>query len=429
MVNETTTANDAADHSADGQFHILVVDDNEANRESLSRRLSRRGYAASMAADGKEALQLIGTTRYDLVLLDVMMPGISGLEVLEQVRKVHSPTELPVIMATAKDDSHDIARALELGASDYVVKPLDFVVVLARVRTQLELKRSVDRVRSLEQSLADRNAQLEMANSHLTDIAERTRRELMAAAGVQAAFLPVAAPVVPGLKFAWAFRPCQELAGDSFNIFTINAENVGFYVLDVSGHGVAAALLAVAATRILSVYDDPDSILVHAAAHQKGWLPAAPAEVAGKLNRKLPWNPGSQQFLTLFYVVLNVVTREMQYVSAGHPGAVRVKKNGQTEILQGSGLPIGIGETYEQHACTLHAGERLVLYSDGVTETMNAAGELFGSERLADALRQGAGVNVEESVQRLLGTLDAWRGGGPQADDITVLAVQVEQVE
>src|ERR671929_651911 len=140
---------------------LLVVDDEELNREGLARHLRRHGYAVSLAKSGREAIQQLGDGHFDLVLLDIMMPGMNGLEVLKFLRRVDSLIDLPIIMVTAKGESEDIVEALELGANDYVTKPLDFPVVLARIRTQLALKRAVERARRLERSLAERNAALE----------------------------------------------------------------------------------------------------------------------------------------------------------------------------------------------------------------------------------------------------------------------------
>lgn len=123
------------------QVYLLVVDDNEDNRDMLSRRLRRTGYHVDCAEDGTQALDMIGASKFDLVLLDIMMPGISGLEVLKTVRTKYSVADLPIIMATAKDHSEDIVGALKLGANDYVTKPIDFPVVLARIQTQLSLRR------------------------------------------------------------------------------------------------------------------------------------------------------------------------------------------------------------------------------------------------------------------------------------------------
>ena len=136
---------------------LLVVDDSEMNRDMLTRRLVRRGYTVAAAEDGRQALDMIAAQPFDLIVLDIMMPGLSGLEVLENLRQRYVPSELPVIMATAKDQSEDIVLALKLGANDYVTKPLDFPVVLARVQTQLSLKRAMQEIRTLAAQLEQRN--------------------------------------------------------------------------------------------------------------------------------------------------------------------------------------------------------------------------------------------------------------------------------
>jgi CheY-like chemotaxis protein len=120
--------------------HLLVVDDNELNRDMLSRRLERKGYTVDVAEDGYKALEQVGQTTYDLILLDIMMPGISGIDVLEELRKTYTIMQLPIIMATAKTDGATIVQTLQLGANDYVTKPLQFAEVLARVETQLSIR-------------------------------------------------------------------------------------------------------------------------------------------------------------------------------------------------------------------------------------------------------------------------------------------------
>jgi class 3 adenylate cyclase len=136
---------------------LLVVDDNELNRDMLSRRLSARGYTVAVAEDGRTGLQLVSERRFDAVLLDVMMPGLSGLEVLKKLRETYSQSDLPVIMATARDASEDVVEALKLGANDYVTKPLDFPVVLARLENQLEMRRQKEEIRQLADELGLRN--------------------------------------------------------------------------------------------------------------------------------------------------------------------------------------------------------------------------------------------------------------------------------
>jgi len=153
--------------------HLLVVDDNEMNRDILSRRLRKKGHQVQVAEGGAEALEMIQNEAFDLVLLDIMMPVMDGFEVLEKIREKHGPSELPVIMATAKTESEDIVAALKIGANDYVIKPFDFPVVLARVHTQLALKKNRDA----------------LAQAH-----RRMKQDLEAAAAIQQTLLPAEHP-------------------------------------------------------------------------------------------------------------------------------------------------------------------------------------------------------------------------------------------
>ena len=405
---------------------ILVVDDDEANRESLRRRLQRQGFEVASASNGTEALQRIDGANFDLVVLDVMMPGISGLEVLKTIRLTRNATQLPVIMATARDQSEDVVSALKMGASDYVTKPLDFQIVLARVQTQLELRKSVRQVLRLEKILTDRNEELEKANAQLTMAADQMRRDLEAAARVQAALLPQSAPRMRGVTFAWAFEPSQELAGDSLNVLKLTEDCAALYVLDVSGHGVAASLLAVAATRLLLADRDGDSMLVRR--DETGVpLPASPRQVITGLDQQLPWNDDVQQYLTFLYGTLNGRTHEFAYCTAGHPPPIYVPREGEPRVLSGSGLPIGIQlvhEPYEQISMQLNKGDRIYFYSDGVTEAMNGSMDLFGIDRALSSLKAGAGEPLQQSIGRLIEDLHAWQADVRGRDDISVAAVE-----
>lgn len=392
---------------------ILVVDDNEANRETLSRRLQRRGYEVATANDGAQALKLIDERSFDLVLLDWMMPVMNGVETLEQIRRSKSATELPVIMATAKGESQDIVQALNLGANDYVTKPLDFAVVLARVQTQLALKRSVEQILALEQ-------QLSKANAELLRNAQRLQEELSAAAKIQEAFLPTSLPPIAGVEFAWVFQPCAELAGDALNIVPLDAEHVAVYVLDVTGHGVAASLLAVAAARVLTSAG-ADSVLIDKSDHQ----PSGPARVATRLDRRFVWDSAIGQFITLFYAVLHVPSRRLTYVSCGHPPAIRVSAAGVATPLNGSGMPIGLGGQYETHSVQLDPADRVFLYTDGVTEARNPDGTLFQTERLMQALTAGATSTLQASIDLLRERLKRWQSDLPQKDDISLLGFEI----
>src|SRR5262249_30899615 len=157
---------------------ILIVDDEELNSEGLARRLQGRNFAVAVAKSGQKAIELLGERRFDLVLLDIMMPGMTGLEVLKFLRRVDSLIDLPIIMVTARGESEDVVEALELGANDYVTKPIDFPVVLARIRTQLALRRAVAQATELEQKLDARNKELEATGAQLVAANERMTADL-----------------------------------------------------------------------------------------------------------------------------------------------------------------------------------------------------------------------------------------------------------
>jgi sigma-B regulation protein RsbU (phosphoserine phosphatase) len=410
---------------------VLVVDDTPANRDMLSRRLERQGFDVESAADGESALRLISQScqsrPFDLVLLDVMMPGLNGLDVLKALRGRWDPTQLPVIMATAKDASHDIVEALELGANDYVTKPLDFPVVMARVRTQLSLKRAVEQIRELEKGLEQRNADLQAANV-------RMQTDLDAAAKVQAALLPVTITDVPGYEFGWRFKPSAWLAGDILNVFRLDDRFVGVYLLDVSGHGVAAALLSVTVSRFLSPVRDPASLLWW---REETGAPAAdgtggpryrlqpPARVAARLGERFPFDDKTGQYFTLVYGLLDLHTHRLRYVSAGHPGVIHVARGGPARLIEVSGYPIGVAaEEYDEHEIDLAPGDRLFVYSDGVPEAMDAADTPFGTERLVAQLDRTRDQSLEQTLTSLLDRIDHWHGSARVHDDISVLALE-----
>ena len=293
---------------------LLVVDDDEYNRDMLSRRLQKAGYRVAVAENGVRALAMVAAEEFDLILLDVMMAGISGLEVLEHLRKSYTATDLPVIMATAKTQSTDVVDALRLGANDYVTKPLDFPVVLARGDSRVD-----EAVHGPDQAAGTRFRESE-SDAGTSEL--RMARDLRAAASVQAALLPDKVLDVPGLQFSWTFRPCEELAGDALGIVRLDETHVGLYVLDVSGHGAASAMLSVSVARFMSPGTDPGSILVRFDQDLGKSRPVPPAEVADRLNVLFPYDETTSQYFTLSYGVLNVVTGEYRFASAGHPGPV-----------------------------------------------------------------------------------------------------------
>lgn len=387
-----------------GSGRLLIVDDNEANRDMLSRRLARRGHVVTVAENGTQALERIGSDDFDLVLLDVMMPDVDGFEVLERVRRTKSAAELPVIMATARDHSEDVVRALELGANDYVAKPLDFPVVLARVQTQLSLQRA--------------RRDLERAN-------HRMKRDLEAGARIQRSLIPKGPLEAKGLTAGWRFEPCTELGGDIFDVFPLDDGSLAFYLLDVSGHGVPAALMSVTLARVLSHRGDGSLLYDPSAGGAR--RPARPAAVAEALNRRFPMDPVTRQYFTLLYAVLDRAKPELRYVAAGHPGPLHATGSREPMALDSGGPAIGWlpDARFEEGCIPLAGGDRVVLYSDGVIEARNAEGEFFGVERAIASLSAHRALPLDGALAALEGEVRAWCAPGSPDDDVSLLAFEV----
>jgi sigma-B regulation protein RsbU (phosphoserine phosphatase) len=336
---------------------------------------------------------------------------MNGYDVCEQLKADELLGGIPVIFISALTEQLDKVKAFATGGVDYITKPFQMEELHARVETHLKFRR-------LQTELERANVQLAEANSRMT-------RDLKAAAKIQETFLPRNLPHVPGSNFAWVYRPCDELAGDGLNIIPLDEQNIALYILDVSGHGVASALLSVTLSRLLSLPGDPSSILIRAADVSKGIEITPPAEVAAHLNRLFPFDSATAQFTTLVYGVLNAATGELRYVSAGHPGPVHLQRDSAPVILDSDGSPIGLADdAYEERSIHLAAGDRLYLYSDGVPEAMDAHGNPFGEARLLAAIDQERSELLNEGVATLAESIARWRGSEKPQDDISILAVE-----
>jgi sigma-B regulation protein RsbU (phosphoserine phosphatase) len=385
---------------------ILVVDDTPANLQVLAGMLKDRGYRVRPVPGGKLALAAARRDPPDLILLDINMPEMNGYEVCEHLKADDALTGIPVIFISALTEPLDKVKAFATGGVDYLTKPFQMEELHARVETHLKLRRL--------------QVELEASNARLAEANGRMSRDLAAAARIQQTFLPRSAPAVPGADFAWAYRPCDELAGDGLNVVPLGGGLVGVYVLDVSGHGVAAALLSVTLSRLLSPPSDPSSLLM------AGGAVTPPAEVAARLNRLFPFDPATEQFATLIYGTLDAATGQFRYASAGHPGPIHLPAGGGPVMLESRGFPIGLAdEAYEERSVRLGAGDRLYLYSDGVPESMNPAGEPFGDAGLLAVIGRARTEPLHQGTEAVLEEVVRWHGAGRPQDDISLLAVEV----
>lgn len=373
---------------------VLVIDDCRDSREIMTVILERAGYKPLQAEDGNIALSKLEQMKPDLVLLDINMPGMNGFEVCKLLK---ARTAVPIIFITAQSDSSDKLRGLELGASDYIVKPYDKGEVIARIRNQLKL-----------QSLLH---ELSKANEELEDKSKRLDEDLRAAAEVQKSLLPPSNLVLKNVDLAWRFLPSFHIAGDVFQVVPLTENRVAFYMIDVSGHGVAAALVAAAVVQSLQSTFLTGSYV-------------SPNKVMEFLDKEFPMER-FDRYLTAVFCVLDTDTSTLTYSNAGHPAPYIIKNNGKVELLNEGGTILGLGrhEKFEEGKKKLSAGDKIILFTDGVTECPDKQGELFGDARLRDLLIAHKSKSVGELVESVIKELASFSGDAPVHDDVSLLAL------
>jgi sigma-B regulation protein RsbU (phosphoserine phosphatase) len=260
-----------------------------------------------------------------------------------------------------------------------------------------------------------------LAEESLRRSKEAMEQDLRLAAKVQQALLPPREVEVGRLRVAHAFHPCDDLAGDAVGIVPLTGDLLGLYLLDVSGHGVGAALLSVTLNHLLSAGAD-GALLGSAGA--AGPAAVSPAGVAGRLNRQFPMDR-TRQYFTLIYGLIDVRSGIFRYVTAGHPPPVLLPRGGSPAVVAGTGLPIGMFEdvSFEEASLTLGSGDRLYFYTDGVTEALDGSEEEFGHARLLAEIAGRREQPLREGLDGIAVAVRQWCGGRLR-DDVSLLAVE-----
>lgn len=390
---------------------ILVVDDDTLARTMAAVLLRNCGHEVLETCDGEAAWQILQREDIRLVVSDWMMPQVTGVDLCRRIRGASFDHYVYVILCTSKGEKADFIEGMDSGADDFMVKPITIEDLRVRVRAG-------ERVLNLERTLALKNHELQTAYEHIEG-------DLRAAAWVQLNLLPPRALKALGVECNWRFRPSSYMSGDIFNFFAVDERHVGFYLLDVSGHGVPAAMQSVALSLVLMPDGAHGSPLKRYDAHRDAYQVVEPRDVISELNKR--FQTKDDKYFTMSYGLLDSQASILRLAQAGNPNPVLIQANGNVRSLSDGGMPVGLWPEMDFDCVEVpfQPGDRLVLYSDGVSECADRENDEFSDARLLEYLSGAAKQPLEQMLSGLEQELEAWHGSGEFADDVSLLALEL----
>ena len=368
---------------------ILLVDDNPTNLQVLFQTLEGVGCKLLIAKDGEMALSIASKALPDLILLDIMMPGIDGYEVCRRLKGDRSTSDIPVIFLSALGDTEDKVKGLQLGAVDYVTKPFQPDEVIARVNTHLTIHR-------LKREVESQKDQLE----HELEVVSEVQRKL----------LPKQLPQIDGFNLGVHYETSRYAGGDYYDVLDLPDNCWGFLIADAEGHSAPAAVLMAMTCALFRSY--PGSA-------------ADPAKVLRYLNEHL-CKVAEPSFMTALYAFYDAKARTMRIARAGHPLPMifRDAENKAEELTCPGVYPLGI-EPYEIEIpvteTQLEPGDRFLIYTDGLTERFNPEGDTYGEDRLLNQLETDSTDDAQGVIKVIMADVEQFAGQLPADDDQALL--------
>lgn len=383
----------------------LIADDHPDVLAALRLLLKGAGFQTETVTSPARLLEEAAQRTFDLVLMDLnytrdTTSGAEGLDVLARLRALDQT--LPIVAMTAWGSIELAVEAMRRGVGDFILKPWDNARLLQTLRAQLEAGRARRR---------ERQQQLERAAEQAAQAAAQAR-ELTAALEIQKSLLPNTIPQFPGCALATAWQPQRTVSGDFFNVLSFDQQTAAFCIGDVAGKGMPAALVMSNAQALVKAF---------AAAR------CEPRDLCAQVNRALCGQLHGGKFVTFFYAHFDVARRVLRYSNAGHNSPLLLRRNGACEQLTQGGTVLGVfnAAEYQQGEVKLAAGDRLLLYTDGLTEAVNAAGEEFGEARLLALWRSQRSKSAAELRASVMAAVTEFCGGNFQ-DDATLLVLAVD---
>ncbi len=396
----------------------FVVDDSRLQRRILVASLRKWGLDVVEFENAEAAIDASRTDPPDLVLSDWVMPGMSGLEFCKAFRSLKGDRYTYFILLTAKSDKQEVARGLDAGADDFLIKPLEADELRARIEAGA-------RILGMQNELSEKNRVIEKALEELRLAHDAIDKDLMQARKIQESLVPELTRAFGSSRVSLLLKPCGYIGGDLVGMFSPDENHIGFYSVDVSGHGITSAMMTARLGGYLSsAHIDQNIAMVPD--ENRGFTLLPPDEVASLLNSRLFHDGGIEEYFTMLYATVDLRTGQLSMVQAGHPYPLLLRSDGSAEFLGYGGLPVGLlpDATFQRTETFLEPGDKLLVHSDGFTECKLADGSLLDDEGLRMmALKCALDLNgpdfLDEMFRRLTQKLPD--GGGLQDDVSAVL--------
>lgn len=390
---------------------VLVVDDSRVQRRILASQIARSGYRVEEAGSAEEALALCRSNPPDLVISDWMMPGMSGLEFCKALRELNAGGYIYFILLTSKTETAEVAMGLDVGADDFLTKPVSGDELRARIAAG-------ERILRIERELKDKNRLLTSALGELQGLYDSINRDLIEARKLQHSLMRERFRSFGAMDVALLLRPSGHVGGDLVGFFQISDTRVGVFSIDVSGHGITSALMTARLAGFLSGNRPDQNIALVQAGSGYGARP--PAELARQLNRIVLREMRTETYFTLAYAEVDLQSGRVALVQAGHPHPAVQRADGSVEFVGHGGYPIGLIEDadYRTIEVRLSPGDRLFLMSDGITEAPDADGCELGAEGLAQIMRLCRPQRGPGFLDAVMAHVDA-HAGGEFPDDVS----------